>query len=97
MYFLWRITTFPELDNVDAILIGATITCVVILGSWGIGSGRGNPVESSLLVSLKWPLAKVKNQSNLWTVRIHHPLHLPDLHRLQAFQSFNLCSTSSTA
>lgn len=52
IYFLWRITTFPELDNVDAILIGATITCVVILGSWGIGSGRGNPVESSLLVSL---------------------------------------------
>ncbi|KAE9989261.1 hypothetical protein Vi05172_g4619 [Venturia inaequalis] len=48
-YFLWRITTFPELNNVDAILIGATLTCVIILGSWGIGSGRGNPVESSLL------------------------------------------------
>jgi hypothetical protein len=26
-----------------------TITSVTILGAWGIGSGRGNPVESSLL------------------------------------------------
>ena len=50
VYFLWRITTFPEIDNVDAILIGIAIACVVILCTWGIGSGRGNPVESSLLV-----------------------------------------------
>lgn len=49
VYFLWRITTFPEISNVDAILIGATITCAIFLCSWGIGSGRGNPVESSLL------------------------------------------------
>ena len=49
IYFLWRITTFPEISNVDAILIGMTITSAVILGAWGIGSGRGNPVESSLL------------------------------------------------
>ncbi|KIV99258.1 uncharacterized protein PV09_09029 [Verruconis gallopava] len=49
LYFLWRITTFPELNTTDALLIGATITCVVILGSWGIFNGRGNPVESSLL------------------------------------------------
>ncbi|KAF1987872.1 ICE2-domain-containing protein [Aulographum hederae CBS 113979] len=49
IYFLYRITTFPEISNVDAILIGATITCAVFLGGWGIGSGRGNPVESSLL------------------------------------------------
>ncbi|KAL9092519.1 MAG: hypothetical protein Q9165_004323 [Trypethelium subeluteriae] len=49
VYFLWRITTFPDIGNVDAILIGATITCVIFLGAWGIGSGRGNPVESSLL------------------------------------------------
>lgn len=55
IYFLWRITTFPELDNVDAILIGATLTCVIILASWGIGSGRGNPVESSLLVCIRLP------------------------------------------
>lgn len=49
LYFLYRITTFPELNTIDALLIGATITCVVILGSWGIANGRGNPVESSLL------------------------------------------------
>ena len=33
----------------DAILIGMAITCAVILSAWGIGSGKGNPVESSLL------------------------------------------------
>jgi len=49
VYFLWRITNFPEINNVDAILIGVTITCAVFLSAWGIGSGRGNPVESSLL------------------------------------------------
>ncbi|KAF2233809.1 ICE2-domain-containing protein [Viridothelium virens] len=49
VYFLWRVTTFPDIGNVDAILIGAAITCVIFLGAWGIGSGRGNPVESSLL------------------------------------------------
>jgi len=51
VYFLWRITTFPEISNVDAILIGVAITCAFFLCAWGIGSGRGNPVESSLLVS----------------------------------------------
>lgn len=50
VYFLWRITTFPEISNVDAILIGVAITCAFFLCAWGIGSGRGNPVESSLLV-----------------------------------------------
>jgi hypothetical protein len=49
VYFLWRITNFPEINNVDATLIGVTITCAVFLCAWGIGSGRGNPVESSLL------------------------------------------------
>jgi hypothetical protein len=52
LWFLYKITTFPEIGNVDAILIGAAITCAIILASWGIVSGRGNPVESSLLVSL---------------------------------------------
>lgn len=33
----------------DATLIGIIITCAVFLCAWGIGSGRGNPVESSLL------------------------------------------------
>jgi len=49
IYFLWRITTFPEISNVDAILIGAALSCAVILAIWSIASGRGNPVESSLL------------------------------------------------
>jgi len=50
LYFLWRITTFPDIDNMDAILIGVAITCTFFLCAWGIGSGRGNPAESSLLV-----------------------------------------------
>ncbi|KAF2266720.1 ER membrane protein [Lojkania enalia] len=49
VYFLWRITTFPEISNVDAILIGVAITTAIFLCAWGIVSGRGNPVESSLL------------------------------------------------
>ncbi|KAJ9619611.1 hypothetical protein H2203_008392 [Taxawa tesnikishii (nom. ined.)] len=49
IYFLWRITTFPELNSVDAMLIGIAIATAVILCAWGIISGRGNPVESSLL------------------------------------------------
>lgn len=49
VYFLWRITNFPQISNVDSTLIGATITCAIFLCGWGIGSGRGNPVESSLL------------------------------------------------
>ncbi|KAK4549605.1 hypothetical protein LTR36_004906 [Oleoguttula mirabilis] len=49
VYFLWRITTFPGIDSQDAILIGIAITCAFFLCAWGIGSGRGNVVESSLL------------------------------------------------
>ena len=49
VYFLWRVTQFPETGNLDATLIGITITCAVFLCAWGIGSGKGNPVESSLL------------------------------------------------
>jgi hypothetical protein len=49
VYFLYRITTFSDIDNLDAIFIGAAVTCAIFLCSWGIGSGRGNPVESSLL------------------------------------------------
>lgn len=40
---------FPEIGNVDGTLIGITITCAIFLCAWGIGSGKGNPVESSLL------------------------------------------------
>lgn len=49
VYFLWRIMNFPGVGNVDATLIGVTVTCAVFLCAWGIGSGKGNPVESSLL------------------------------------------------
>lgn len=49
VYFLWRIARFPEISNVDATLIGITITCAIFLGAWGIGGGKGNPVESSLI------------------------------------------------
>jgi hypothetical protein len=49
VYFLWRVLQFPEISNVDAALIGVAITSAVILCAWGIGSGRGNAVESSLL------------------------------------------------
>ncbi|KAK5697214.1 hypothetical protein LTR97_007349 [Elasticomyces elasticus] len=49
VYFLYRITTFPGIDSQDAILIGIAITCAFFLCAWGIGSGRGNVVESSLL------------------------------------------------
>ncbi|CAK7266127.1 hypothetical protein SEPCBS57363_001938 [Sporothrix epigloea] len=49
IYFLSRIARFPQIDNVDAVLIGVAITSAVFLSAYGIGSGRGNPVESSLL------------------------------------------------
>ena len=49
VYFLWRVSQFPEIGNVDATLIGITVTCAAFLCAWGIGSGKGNPVESSLL------------------------------------------------
>jgi hypothetical protein len=49
VYFLWRITTFPEISNVDAILIGVAITTAIFLGGWGIVSARG--IRSSLIVS----------------------------------------------
>ncbi|EAS31698.3 uncharacterized protein CIMG_07177 [Coccidioides immitis RS] len=49
IYFLWRVLRFPEISSVDSALIGVAITCAVFLCAWGIGSGRGNPVESSLL------------------------------------------------
>ncbi|TLD23951.1 hypothetical protein PspLS_06734 [Pyricularia sp. CBS 133598] len=48
-YFLWRIMKFPQINNIDATLIGVTITSAVFLGAYGISSGRGNPIESSLL------------------------------------------------
>lgn len=49
VYFLWRVAQFPQISNIDATLIGATMTTAVFLCAYGIGSGRGSPVESSLL------------------------------------------------
>ena len=49
VYFLWRVARFPYISNLDATLIGVTMTSAVFLCAFGIGSGRGNPVESSLL------------------------------------------------
>ncbi|KAK6070575.1 ER membrane protein [Seiridium cupressi] len=49
VYFLWRVALFPSISHVDATLIGVTVTSAVFLCAIGIGSGRGNPVESSLL------------------------------------------------
>lgn len=49
LYFLWRVACFPQVSNLDATLIGVTMTSAVFLCAFGIGSGRGNPVESSLL------------------------------------------------
>ncbi|KAH8671060.1 ICE2-domain-containing protein [Xylariales sp. PMI_506] len=49
VYFLWRVALFPTINNIDATLIGVTVTSAVFLCAIGIVSGRGNPVESSLL------------------------------------------------
>ncbi|PNY27547.1 Uncharacterized protein TCAP_02533 [Tolypocladium capitatum] len=49
VYFLWRVAQFPQISNLDATLIGVTMTTAVFLCAYGIGSGRGSPVESSLL------------------------------------------------
>lgn len=49
LYFLWRVASFPYIGNIDATLIGVTMTSAIFLCAFSIGSGRGNPVESSLL------------------------------------------------
>ncbi|KAI0009901.1 ICE2-domain-containing protein [Xylariaceae sp. FL0662B] len=49
VYFLWRVALFPSINNLDATLIGVAVTSAVFLCAIGIGTGRGNPVESSLL------------------------------------------------
>lgn len=49
LYFLWRVAHFPQINNADATLIGIAMTTAVFLCAFGIGSGRGNPIESSLL------------------------------------------------
>jgi hypothetical protein len=51
VYFLWRVVCFPQISNVDATIIGVAMTSVAFLCAFGIASGRGNPVESSLLLA----------------------------------------------
>ncbi|RMD39882.1 hypothetical protein DV735_g5245, partial [Chaetothyriales sp. CBS 134920] len=49
VYFLWRVLQFPDISSLDAILIGVAIATAVFLCAYGIVSGRGTAVESSLL------------------------------------------------
>ncbi|KAH6696977.1 ICE2 protein [Plectosphaerella plurivora] len=49
LYFLWRVAHFPSISNVDGTLIGVTMTSAFFLCAYGMHSGRGNVVESSLL------------------------------------------------
>lgn len=52
LYFLYRIYTFPVvLDLGNATLIGSVLTISIFLGIYGIVSGRGSAIESSLLFS----------------------------------------------
>ena len=48
-YFLWRVLQFPDVDSMDSVLIGIAIASAVFLCAYGIVSGRGTAVESSLL------------------------------------------------
>jgi len=48
-YFLWRVLQFPDISNMDSTLIGIAIASAVFLCAYGIVSGRGTAVESSLL------------------------------------------------
>lgn len=49
VYFLWRVLQFPDISNLDSTLIGVAIACACFLCIYGITSGRGTAVESSLL------------------------------------------------
>lgn len=49
VYFLWRVLQFPDISNIDSTLIGIAIASAIFLCAYGIVSGRGTAVESSLL------------------------------------------------
>lgn len=52
LYFLYRIYTFPlGVDLASATMIGVVLTITMGLGFFGIISGKGSAIESSLLVS----------------------------------------------
>lgn len=108
VYFLWRITTFPGIGNIDASLIGIAVTCAIFLCAYGIGSGRGNPIESSLLVSLQkskstrppshtfCKLLHLLIAPANYTVLLCSPLYVPDLHRLQTLNAFGQSDAQQT-
>ncbi|KAJ9654389.1 hypothetical protein H2198_006551 [Neophaeococcomyces mojaviensis] len=49
VYFLWRVLQFPDVDHLDSTLIGIAIASAIFLCGYGVVSGRGTAVESSLL------------------------------------------------
>lgn len=52
MYFLYRIYTFPvSISLASATLIGVVLALTILVALYGIISGRGNSIESSLLVA----------------------------------------------
>ena len=63
-YFLWRIILFPHIGNIDATLIGVTMTSTAFLCGLAITSRKGNPVESSLVsalvISLTYPQTEIR-------------------------------------
>ncbi|KAK9456442.1 ICE2-domain-containing protein [Dipodascopsis uninucleata] len=51
-YFLYRVYTFPIVLTVgNATIIGVLLTCTTFIGGYGVTSGKGNMIESSLLFS----------------------------------------------
>lgn len=49
VYFLWRVLQFPDISSLDSTLIGIAIASAMFLCAYGVVSGRGMAVESSLL------------------------------------------------
>jgi hypothetical protein len=49
VYFLWRVLQFPDISSLDSTLIGIAIASAIFLCAYGVVSGRGTAVESSLL------------------------------------------------
>jgi hypothetical protein len=49
VYFLWRVLQFPDISSLDSTLIGIAIASAIFLCGYGVVSGRGTAMESSLL------------------------------------------------
>lgn len=49
VFFLWRVLQFPDVSHMDSTLIGIAIASAIFLCAYGVVSGRGTAVESSLL------------------------------------------------